>query len=141
MSTLRISRTHLQAIRDHGRQSFDEEACGVMYGRWQDGRKEVLGLQPLENSRDGQRHRRFLITPGDYQRAEAEASAKGMELLGFYHSHPNHPAYPSEYDLAHALPFFSYVILSVWEGEPKELRAFVMEEDRTRFEEEEIQTV
>ena len=135
---IQISEALLQAIRDHGRRSFGDEACGVMYGRSRDGEKDVLVVQPLENSRDGERHRRFLITPKDYTRAEKEASARGLELLGFYHSHPNHPAYPSGYDLDHAWPFFSYVIVSVEKGEPKEIRSFVIDDDRRDFTEEEI---
>ena len=136
---IRISEEHIQAIRDHGRESYGDEACGVIYGRSRNGDKDVQAIVPLANSRDGQRHRRFLITPKDYQRAESEASARGMELLGFYHSHPNHPAVPSPYDLEHAWPFFSYVIVSVWKGEPREVRSFVMNEERDRFAEEEIQ--
>ena len=137
---IRISESHIEDIRDHGRESYQDEACGVIYGQCRDGDKEVQALAPLANSRDGQRHRRFLITPNDYRRAESEASARGMEILGFYHSHPNHVAYPSTYDLEHALPFFSYLIVSVWNGEPKDVRSFVMSEDRDVFTEEEIQT-
>jgi proteasome lid subunit RPN8/RPN11 len=137
---IRISQNHIHAIRDHGRKSYGDEACGVIYGRSRDSDKDVHALVPLANSRDGQRHRRFLITPKDYQRAESEASARGMELLGFYHSHPNHPAIPSTYDLEHAWPFFSYLIVSVWNGQPREVRSFVMNEERDRFTEEEIQT-
>lgn len=136
---IRISERHIEAIREHGRESYGDEACGVIYGRRRDGDKEVQGLVPLANSRDGQRHRRFLITPKDYLRAESQASARGMELLGFYHSHPNHPAVPSAYDLEHAWPLFSYLIVSVWKGEPREVRSFVMNEDRDAFTEEEFQ--
>ena len=127
------------AIRRHGQDSYGDEACGVIYGTCQNGSKVVLAVDPLANARDGERHRRFLITPHDYLRAEEGASSRGMELLGFYHSHPNHPAYPSDYDLEHAWPVFSYVIVSVRDGEPKEMRSFVLESDRSRFTEEEIQ--
>jgi proteasome lid subunit RPN8/RPN11 len=135
---IRISEEHLEAIRRHGRESYEEEACGVIFGRSQDGDKDVEDLLPLANSRDGLRHKRFLITPQDYRRAESEAVARNMELLGFYHSHPNHPAVPSAYDLEHAWPFFSYVIVSVWKGEPRNVRSFVMNEDRDAFFEEVI---
>jgi proteasome lid subunit RPN8/RPN11 len=131
----------MRAIREHGRDSYGDEACGVMFGKNQASSKEVMSLLPLENSREGERHRRFLITPRDYQRAEAEASARGLELLGFYHSHPDHPAYPSTYDLEHAWPFFSYVIVSVRRGEPNGVRSFVMEEDRSGFSEEELRVI
>lgn len=141
---IRFPERLLKTIRGHGRESYRDEACGVMFGL-QEGPdmniKDVQDVQPLANSRDGERHRRFLVTPKDYQRAEAEASARGLTLLGFYHSHPDHPAFPSEYDLAHAFPFFSYVIVSVQKGEPTEVRSFVMKEDRSAFDAEELQTV
>lgn len=138
---LRIPKHLADNIRKHGRETFTEEACGVMYGRVGNDHKEVVDIEPLYNSRNGQRHRRFLITPEDYRRAEVEALARGVELVGFYHSHPNHPAYPSSYDLEHAWPFFSYVIVSVRDGEPKEMRSFVMNEDREAFTGEEVQFV
>ena len=137
---IRMPRTLLESIREHGKDSHTEEACGVMMGYVLPTSKELAALERLSNSRDGERHRRFLITSDDYRRAEAEASARSMELLGFYHSHPNHPAYPSAYDLEHAWPFFSYVIVSVQDGEPQEVRSFVMAEDRMGFAEEEIET-
>jgi proteasome lid subunit RPN8/RPN11 len=80
-----------------------------------------------------------VVTASDYRRAEAEASRSGLSLLGFYHSHPDHPAYPSPYDLEHAFPFFSYVILAVERGEPKEMRSFVLSEDRSQFLEETLE--
>jgi proteasome lid subunit RPN8/RPN11 len=124
------------AIRLHGRESYRDEACGVLYGRADAEGKRVVRAAPMVNSREDERHRRFVVTPADYLRAEAEASRSGLTLLGFYHSHPDHPAYPSQYDLEHAFPFFSYVILAVEGGEPKELRSFVLREDRSEFLEE-----
>jgi proteasome lid subunit RPN8/RPN11 len=133
----------METIRSHGRESYRDEACGVMFGHLVGpdmNAREVQDVRALANSRDGQRHRRFLITPKDYRRAESEATARGLTLLGFYHSHPDHPAFPSRYDLEHAFPFFSYVIVSVQKGEPTEVRSFVMKEDRTAFDPEELQT-
>jgi len=112
-----------------------------MFGDYAGEDKDVQHVQPLPNSRDGQRHRRFLVNPKDYQRAESEATTRGLTLLGFYHSHPDHPAFPSGYDLEHAFPFFSYVIVSVQKGEPTEMRSFVMKEDRSAFDTEELQAV
>jgi len=125
-----------EAIRLHGRQSYRDEACGVLYGRAAPDGKHVLRAAPMVNSREDERHRRFVVTASDYRRAELEANRSGLTLLGFYHSHPDHPAYPSPYDLEHALPFFSYVILAVEGGEPKEMRSFVLSEDRSEFLEE-----
>ena len=138
---IRIPERLLATIRGHGRESYNDEACGVMFGGFEGEEKNVQHVQPLHNSRDGQRHRRFLITPQDYRRAESEASARGWTLLGFYHSHPDHPAFPSRYDLDHAFPVFSYVIVSVQKGEPTEIRSFVMKEDRSAFDPEELKAV
>ena len=138
---IRIPERLLEAIRGHGRDSYNDEACGVLFGDHAGEDKDVQHVEPLPNSRDGERHRRFLITPTDYQRAESAASARGLTLLGFYHSHPDHPALPSGYDLEHAFPFFSYVIVSVQKGEPTEIRSYVMREDRSAFDAEELQAV
>jgi proteasome lid subunit RPN8/RPN11 len=93
----------------------------------------------MVNSRTDERHRRFIVTADDYRLAEAEATRSGWTLLGFYHSHPDHPAYPSRYDLEHAFPFFSYVILAVDDGAPGDLRSFVLSEDRSEFVEETLE--
>jgi len=130
----------LESIRRHAREAYREEACGAIYGRCTHKSKEALRAEPLPNAREGDRRRRFLITSTDYRRAEARAAEHGMDLLGFYHSHPDHPAYPSSYDLEHAFPSFSYVIVSVREGEPGDVRSFVLTEDRSAFGEEELET-
>jgi proteasome lid subunit RPN8/RPN11 len=129
----------LEAIRLHGRESYRDEACGVLFGRVAAEERRVVRVAPMANSREDERHRRFVVTPADYRRAEAEASRSGLTLLGFYHSHPDHPAYPSRYDLEHAFPFFSYVILAVEGGEPGEMRSFVLSEDRSEFLEERLE--
>ncbi len=142
---IRLPETAVDAIRQHGRESYRDEACGAMYGRViSDGgdrgdAKDVVRVAPLENARENERHRRFVVTPADYRRAEAEATRSGLTLLGFYHSHPDHPAYPSAYDLEHAFPFFSYVILSVENAEPKTMRSFVLANDRKEFVEEKVE--
>ncbi|HSF14153.1 MAG TPA: M67 family metallopeptidase [Vicinamibacteria bacterium] len=127
-------------IRRHGRAVYGDEACGVMYGHvTPPGYRVVVRVEAMRNARGDERHRRFIVTPEDYRRAEEEAERYGQTLLGFYHSHPDHPAFPSDYDLAHAFPFFSYVILSVERGEPSDMRSFVLAEDRSEFLEEAIQ--
>jgi proteasome lid subunit RPN8/RPN11 len=126
----------VEAIRLHGSESYREEACGVLYGRLESNAKRVVRATPMVNSRADERHRRFIVTAEDYRLAEAEAARSGLTLLGFYHSHPDHPAYPSRYDLEHAFPFFSYVILGVDQGAPRDMRSFVLSEDRSEFVEE-----
>jgi proteasome lid subunit RPN8/RPN11 len=131
---LLLSEAALAAIRRHGREAYPNECCGALIGR--DG--HVVESFALPNTTDEGPRRRFLVRPGDYRVAEARAAVTGQALLGFYHSHPDHPAEPSQYDLDHAWPFFSYVIVSVHRGEPGELRSWRLREDRSRFDEEPI---
>lgn len=130
----------MQAIRRHAQEAYGEECCGVLFGRREGPRAEVEAVSPLPNSRDGERHRRFFITAADYRRAEAEAEGRRLELLGFYHSHPDHPSRPSAFDLEHAWPWFSYVIVSVGKDGAREARSFVMKADRSAFVEEQLET-
>jgi proteasome lid subunit RPN8/RPN11 len=133
---LRLSDDVIAAIRDHGRETYPNECCGALIGR----NGEVGESFALPNTTDEGPRRRFLVRPTDYRAAEARATETGRELLGFYHSHPDHPARPSQYDLDHAWPVFSYVIVSIREGEPQELRSWRLREDRLQFDEEEIQS-
>lgn len=122
------------AIRAHGRETFPHECCGALLGR--DGL--VYEAFPLPNTTEEGPRRRFLVRPEDYRVAEKRGRESGYDLLGFYHSHPDHPARPSQYDLDHAWPFFSYVIVSVMAGEDKLLTSWRLKEDRSAFEEEEV---
>ncbi len=120
------------AIRAHGRETYPHECCGAILGR--DG--VATEACPLPNTTEEGPRRRFLVRPDDYRAAEERASRHGLALLGFYHSHPDHPARPSQYDLDHAWPVFAYVILSVAGGAPREMTAWRLSDDRERFEEE-----
>jgi len=122
------------AIRDHGRETFPHECCGAMLGR--DG--VVQEAFALANTTEEGPRRRFLVRPDDYRAAEQRAREAGLDLLGFYHSHPDHPARPSQYDLDHAWPSFSYVIVSVMAGEDTDLTSWRLKDDRTAFEEEPV---
>ena len=123
-----------EAIRDHGRQTYPHECCGAMLGR----AGVVVEACPLPNTTEEGPRRRFLVRPQDYRAAERRATELGLELLGFYHSHPDHPARPSQYDLDHAWPVFSYVIVSVREGLAAELTSWRLREDRAAFDEETV---
>lgn len=132
--SLTLNSSTLASIRQHGRETYPDECCGALIGR--DGLvTEAFGLP---NTTDEGPRRRFMVRPDDYRVAEARATASGSELLGFYHSHPDHPAQPSEYDLAHAWPSFSYVIISVRGGEPQEVRSWRLRDDRSQFDEEDL---
>jgi proteasome lid subunit RPN8/RPN11 len=141
------------AIRRHGEETYPHECCGALVGR-EDGVTEVVALP--NTTEEGPR-RRFLVRPSDYREAEKRASELGGELLGFYHSHPDHPARPSQYDLDHAWPTFAYVIVSVLgqasghgadasaglsrrspegaKAESKDMTVWFLKEDRSSFDE------
>jgi proteasome lid subunit RPN8/RPN11 len=127
-------------IRQHGEEEYPHECCGLLVGRFdEDGRKQVIEIYPVSNAREEDaRHNRSLILPDEYMRGERHASALGLEVVGNYHSHPDHPAAPSKFDLDHAWPTWSYVIVSVSEGRARDLRSWEMAADRSRFDEEEI---
>lgn len=120
------------AIRRHGIEAYPNECCGALIGR--DG--VVTEAFGLPNTTEEGPRRRFLVRPEDYRAAETRASELGLDMLGFYHTHPDHPARPSQYDLDHAWPFFSYVILSVKEGVPTDMTSWRLLEDRSAFDEE-----
>jgi proteasome lid subunit RPN8/RPN11 len=122
------------AIRAHGRDTFPHECCGAMLGTG----GVVLEAYALPNTTEEGPRRRFLVRPNDYRLAEARATEAGLDLLGFYHSHPDHPARPSQYDLDHAWPFFAYVIVSVMAGEDKLLTSWRLKDDRSAFDEETV---
>jgi proteasome lid subunit RPN8/RPN11 len=135
---IRLSPPAEAAIRAHGRLAYPEECCGALLGEANGSEARVLEAEPVENSRADERGRRFRIEPAQYRRMEALARERGRDLLGFYHSHPDHPAVPSEYDREHALPFFHYVVLAVDSGEPADLGSFRLSEDRRVFAREPI---
>ena len=124
-------------IRRHGREAYPHECCGALVGR---GRLVTEALA-LPNAAAEATRRRFRIGPRDYRIAERRASEQGAELLGFYHSHPDHPARPSQYDLDHAWPVFAYVIVAVAEGRPGALTSWRLREDRSAFDEEPVAVI
>ena len=131
----------LAAIREHGREAYPDECCGALLGVETDGAgrvARVARIERIENARREERRRRYRIEPLDYARVERLADAEGLSVLGFYHSHPDHPAVPSEYDREHALPFFHYVVVAVGAESPGEAASYVLAEDRGVFEREEM---
>ena len=122
-------------IQNHGRETYPNECCGALIGTDQ----EVAECFSLPNTTEEGPRRRFLVRPDDYRAAERRATELGHELLGFYHSHPDHPARPSQYDLDHAWPVFSYVIIAIEKGEPRAMTSWRLREDRSAFDEEQIE--
>jgi proteasome lid subunit RPN8/RPN11 len=121
------------AIRDHGARAYPDECCGALLG---DESGQVVEALELSNTSSLERRRRFLIGPDEYRAAEKRADEIGQTLIGFYHSHPNHPAIPSAFDLEHAWPNMRYLIVSVRGGRPEEARTWRLRADRTGFDEE-----
>ena len=135
---LKITNDLLAQIQSDGEKAFPEEGAGFLFGTEGEVRN-VLRLRSFSNRReDGARHNRYLITPQDYLNGELEADRLQMTLLGVFHSHPDHPNLPSEYDREWAQPFFSYVITSVEKGKAKASRSWRLLEDRSAFVEEPI---
>lgn len=127
----------ITAINSHAENDYPYECGGMLIGRFDGKGKTVVETFPLENAREeGARHNRVLILPKDVLRAERYAIERSLDVIGYYHSHPDAPAVPSRYDLDHALPVWSYVITSVRNGTAKDIRSWEMENDRSRFIEE-----
>jgi len=127
----------LAAIHAHGETAYPEEGAGFMLGSLAGDRKIVTHLLVLENTREaGARHNRYLLGPQDYLRGEQVADRLGLTVLGVFHSHPDHPSLPSEYDREWAMPWFSYLITSIRDGRAAGSRSWRLTEDRAQFEEE-----
>ena len=135
---LTLSDEHRDAIRAHGERGYPEEVCGFLIGQASGDDKAVVRLLPIENIREENRARRFEIAPDDFYKADSAARDDGQAILGFYHSHPDHPARPSEYDREHAWPWYSYIIVSVQGGKAADLTSWVLKDDGSTFDAEEI---
>jgi proteasome lid subunit RPN8/RPN11 len=122
---------------DDGIKSFPDECCGFIYGNEDEkGNRIVTEVMVVDNSKEGDKRRRFEISPKDYIKAEKYAFESNLQLLGIYHSHPNHPAIPSEHDRIAAQPYFSYIIISVINNSTQ-LRSWRLNES-AQFEEEKV---
>jgi proteasome lid subunit RPN8/RPN11 len=139
--TLRVAAHLIEEIREHGQRAYPAECCGVLVGRLDgDGVKEVARLAPAVNRRTDDPHR-YLIAPDDLRRLELRLRTEGLEIVGYYHSHPDHPARPSDFDRDHAWPGLSYLIVAVERGRVVEARSWRLTDDRESFDEEIIDQV
>ena len=128
--------TVFQAIRREVEAAYPAEGCGFLLGRPRtEALVRVTRHQPVVNARveAGTGRNRYEIAPGDFLRADKAARAEGVEVLGTYHSHPDHPAKPSEYDREHAWPFYRYLIIAVERGVAGAARVWELSEDRSAF--------
>jgi proteasome lid subunit RPN8/RPN11 len=139
--TLKISDALVRRIEAHGVETFPYECCGALLGRDDDAGREVKELFALSNRRDDSPRNRFEITPEDVLLAERTAREKKIDLIGWYHSHPNAPARPSEFDREHAWPWYSYIIVSIRDGAPKEMTSWRLQDDRSAYDPESIESV
>ena len=135
---LLLTDEHIATMKHHAENTYPEECCGVILGKVVSDSKQTVRVVGLENSFQGEKHNRFLITPEMYRRWEKEALKEDLDIIGFYHSHPDSPAIPSEYDRSHAWPWYSYIIISVQAGKATEVRNWRLQEDRSAFDREEI---
>jgi proteasome lid subunit RPN8/RPN11 len=154
---LKIRQNEIGAIRLHGARDYPNECCGLLLGVSDNGEKQVREVVPLRNLRTDHaaaqkllplespgaesEKNRFLIDPREQIRVEKDARARKLDVVGYYHSHPDHPARPSRYDRDHAWPWYSYIIVSVQKGEPRDLTCWVLREDRERFDPEAVEVL
>ena len=136
---IEITEELIAQIKAHGEKTYPHECGGMLIGHFADGKKTVTELLPMENAmEESEQHNRVLILPKDVLRAERYARSKKLDVVGYYHSHPDDEARPSQFDLDHALPVWTYIIVSVRKGKAVDVRSWQMEDDRSKFNEEEF---
>jgi proteasome lid subunit RPN8/RPN11 len=133
-----LEQPHLTEIQQHGESTFPHECCGFLLGEVEANRRVVVKTRRAQNQRHDSPQNRYQISPQDYMQADRQARQEGLEIIGFYHSHPDHPARPSQFDLENAWPAYAYVIVSVNQGKAGEMTAWVLADDRSQFLADEI---
>ena len=130
----------LRAIQSHGEAAYPNEGAGLLLGRAADGSKTLVDIMPLANEWEaGEQYHRYMIKPQDMLRGENEAARRGLDVVGIFHSHPDHVAEPSAMDRDWALPWFSYVITSIQKAKAVVSRSWLLRDDRSTFDEETMQ--
>lgn len=139
MRPVHVAREHRAAMEEHARRTYPDECCGFLIAgpdpSEPSGPRVILAVEPAPNEFEGERRRRFLLRPEELRAAERRHEAAGRMVAGFYHSHPDHPARPSQFDQEHAWPWYSYLVLAVTSRGVGETRAFELDADRQVFEE------
>ena len=129
----------LKEIHSQGENAYPEEGAGLLLGYEKDGVRFVQSLLKLENAReDTARHNRYLITAANMLQGEKEAEQLGQIIIGIFHSHPDHPNLPSEFDREWAIPWYSYLITSIDNGQAVESKSWRLLDDRSGFSPEDI---
>jgi proteasome lid subunit RPN8/RPN11 len=132
-----IEQAAREAMIADGVSTFPDECCGFMFGKEEGDDRTVSSILAANNAKEGDKKRRYQVSPFDYMKAEQHADDNNLQLLGVYHSHPNHPSVPSETDRVNAQPYFSYVIVSIMEGKFNTIQSWRLN-DEAQFEEEKI---
>lgn len=136
---IKIEKQALDLMIKDAEDTFPNECCGFFYGiENEEGTRLISIAQIVENSKEGDQRRRFEISPFAYMKAENYALENNLTLLGVYHSHPQHPAIASEHDLAKAMPYFSYVILSVMDAKTVDIKSWRLLDSGEKFIEETV---
>ncbi len=133
---LKVSKSDIQKMFEHGEESYPYECCGVLIGTPGES-AVVVEVQRLTNVNKEMPTRRYDVDPLELAKADSEAEAKGLQIIGIYHSHPDHPARPSKYDLNHAWRYLSYIVMSIENGKAKEITSWRLNEKK-QFEQEEL---
>ena len=137
-----LSQEILKRIHQHGEQAYPEEGAGLLLGETKGNEQQVSEIVSLTNEREEDaRHNRYQLSPQDYLMGEDLADRMGLDVLGVFHSHPDHPNQPSEFDRQWAWPNFSYLITSVVQGVAVESRSWRLNEDRANFSEEKVEVI
>ncbi|MGH7546613.1 MAG: M67 family metallopeptidase [Gemmatimonadales bacterium] len=136
--TLVLEPRHANAICRHGEADYPAEACGLIGGTVDGDHKVAVQLVPLANQRTATARNRYLIDPESFRRAQEKLDRDGLDVIGVYHSHPDHPAAPSAFDREHAWPWLSYVIVGIARGRAAQLKSWTLSDDRAAFAEESI---
>jgi len=131
--TVTISRVLLERIRHQAHANYPDECCGLLLGQEAETDRFVRDIREVQNSFEGLRHNRYLISPTDVYEAEKSAQELGLQVIGVYHSHPDHAAQPSQIDRENAIPHFSYIIMSVMNGLAGELSCWTFAYEDVSF--------
>lgn len=132
-----IKKNHIDQIKEHAQKDYPYECCGILLGKFENGEKTVTQVLEIVNEKeDENKHNRYLIPSSKILETELYAIKNGLDIVGFYHSHPDHSAIPSAYDVEHALPVYSYLIVSVYDSKAVDFTISVLSTDRAKFENE-----
>jgi proteasome lid subunit RPN8/RPN11 len=139
---IRLTAALQQAIFAQMEATFPNEGGGFLFGHTDADQVEIVGVRQVENVFESEeQYHRYAMTPQNWAKMEDEADARGLTLVGYYHSHPDSPAIPSEYDRVHALPNFTYIITSVLGGKAADMRVWQLRDDRSQFDAAELHLV